>query len=59
MSGAVEIRTEGAGFVVVCVPPDPAHPPRSFSDKREAFGFAGGLRLVTGRRKVDLTGGTA
>lgn len=58
-AGTVEIRRKGAGFVVVCNPPDPAHPPRCFDDKREAYGWAGGLRLTLGRRKIDLTeGGT-
>ena len=52
----IEIRRDGAGFVVACSPPDPAHPPATFPDKRAAFGFAGGKRLVTGWPKVDLTG---
>ena len=25
-------------------------------DKREAWGHCGGIRLVTGRRKIELTG---
>lgn len=53
----IEIRRDGeAGFVVVVKPPDPAHPPETFDDLRRARGAAGGIRLVTGWRKVDLTG---
>lgn len=52
---AIEIRRKGSGFVVEVVPPDPEHPPAMYSDKRTAFGAAGGFRLVTGWRKVDLT----
>ena len=56
--GVVEMRPDGTGgFAVVCVPPDPAHPPQSFADRRDAWGRCGGIKLVTGRRKVDLTGG--
>lgn len=54
--GIVEISKEGAGFRVRLDPPDPAKPDQWFCDIREARGCAGGLRLVTGRRKVDLTG---
>jgi hypothetical protein len=54
--GTVEIRRKGKGFRVVCVPPDPLHPPADFTDGRAAFGCAGGIRMTTGRRKVDLTG---
>lgn len=57
MTGTVEIRPERGGFAVVLVPPDPSRPDEWFADVREARGCAGGLRLVTGRRKVDLTGG--
>jgi hypothetical protein len=53
---AIYIRRKGAGFVVAVEPPDPAHPPAEFADKRVALGAAGGLRLVTGWRKLDLTG---
>lgn len=56
-SGVVQLRRDGAGFVVECVPPDPAFPPQSFPDHRQARGFAGGARLVLGRKLVDLTGG--
>ena len=55
-AGTVEIRRLGKGFAVNCVPPDPAYPPETFTDKRHAFGYAGGISLVTGRRKIDLTG---
>jgi len=55
-SGVIEIRRELSGYRVVLVPPDPTQPDQLFTDKREAFGCAGGIRMVTGRRKVDLTG---
>ena len=53
----IAIRQDDAGFVVAVEPPDPAHSAQHFSDKRAAFGFAGGLKMVTGWRKVDLTEG--
>lgn len=52
----IEVRREGDGFAVVVVPPHLAHPPAHYHNKRSAFGAAGGLRLVTGWRRVDLTG---
>lgn len=52
----IHIRREGAGFAVEVLPPHPAHPIRTFDSIRSAFGHAGGLRMVTGWRKVDLTG---
>lgn len=55
-TSVVEIRRDGAGFVVEVVPPDPAYPAERFDDVRRAFGAAGGIKLVTGWRKVDLTG---
>lgn len=58
MTGTVEIRPDGEGWLVRCEPPDPSRPDQWFSDLRHARGTAGGIRLVTGRRKVDLTGGT-
>ena len=54
---AIHIRRDGAGFLVEVVPPNPAYPSERFDDVRRARGVAGGLRLVTGWRKVDLTGG--
>jgi hypothetical protein len=52
----IEIRRIGPGFVVVVSPPDLAHPPQPFDTIKQAFGYAGGLRIVTGWRKSDLTG---
>ena len=52
----VTIRRDGAGFVVAVEPPDPAYPPAPYADIRRAWGAAGGIRLVTGWPKVDLTG---
>lgn len=52
----IEVRRDGAGFVVVVQPPDPAHPPERYETMRSAWGAAGGLRLVTGWPKVDKTG---
>lgn len=56
MNGTVEIRRDGDGYRVACVPPDPKREDEWFADLREARGTAGGIRLVTGRRKIDLTG---
>lgn len=56
MSAVVTIRRHGeAGFVVAIEPPDPEHPPQVFETFKRANGCAGGLRLVLGLRKVDLT----
>lgn len=52
----IEVRRDEAGFVVAVVPADPGYPARHFCDQREAFGAAGGLRMVTGWKRVDLTG---
>lgn len=53
--GVIEIaRDGGAGFRVRLIPPDPKWPDEWFDDIRRARGSAGGLRLVTGRRKLDL-----
>ncbi|WP_298196744.1 hypothetical protein [Novosphingobium sp.] len=49
------IRRDGAGFAVEVVPSQPGHPIRYFDNSRSAFGHAGGVRMVTGWRKVDLT----
>ena len=55
--GIVEISGDGeAGFRVRLDPPDPAKPDQWFATAKEARGCAGGIRLVTGWRKVDLTG---
>jgi hypothetical protein len=53
----VDVTAHGDGFLVSCVPPDPKRPPERFATFREAWGCAGGIRLVTGRAKRDLTGG--
>lgn len=54
--GTVEVGKDGEGFRVTCCPPDPLHPVQRFAEFRRAWGHAGGIRVVTGRRKVDLTG---
>lgn len=54
--GIVEISRDGAGFRVRLDPPVDGKPDQWFADLREARGCTGGLRLVTGRRKLDLTG---
>lgn len=47
--------TPDGRFSVGIEPPDPLRPPETFDSKREAWGAAGGLRLVHGLRKVDCT----
>ncbi len=54
--GVVEVRPVEGGYRVALVPPDPAWPDEVFECPKAARGAAGGIRLVTGRRKVDLTG---
>lgn len=54
--GVVEIGREGAGFRVRLDPPVEGKPDQWFDDLRDARGCAGGLRLVLGWRKLDLTG---
>ena len=56
-AGTVDVTAEGDGFLVSCNPPEPQHPPERFPTFRQAWGSAGGIRLVTGRSKRDLTGG--
>ena len=56
MNGSVIIEQDGAGLRVRLDPPDAAWPDRAFTDARMARGYAGGVRLATGRRKVDLLG---
>ena len=54
MTGVVEVAgSEEAGFWVRLQPPDPAFPEQWFPTLRAARG----IRLVTGRQKVDSTGG--
>lgn len=52
----VTMRRNGPDYVVAIEPDDPAHPPQTFPEKRAAWGAAGGLRLVLGLQKIDLTG---
>lgn len=56
-AGFVQIRCEGAGFMVECIPPDAAFPSQPFAEHKSARGFAGGARLVLGRKLLDLAGG--
>lgn len=59
MTGLVEVMGDDeAGFWVRLDPPDPAYPDQWFPTVRAARGAAGGIRLVTGRSKVDRTGGS-
>lgn len=53
----VTIRREGGGFRVDFEPPEPAFASQSFEQYKAARGFAGGARLVLGRKMVDLAGG--
>lgn len=55
-TGQIAVRRVVSGFRVSLEPPDPAHPDETFPDMRSAWGHAGGIKLVTGRPKVDLTG---
>ena len=51
---------EAGDYIVRLCPPDPSHPEEQrFADIREARGMLGGLRLVLGRQKIDLTKGEA
>ena len=50
------IRQLGRAYSVEVEPPHPDHPPRVFGDPRSALGCAGGLRIVTGWKKLDLSG---
>lgn len=54
-ASVIEIRRNGDGFEVAVVPSDPDHPPVHFDAKKDAFGHIGGVRLVTGWPKIDLT----
>lgn len=55
----IEIRRTATGYAVAVVPANLAYPVQTFTDKRQAFGCASGLRIVTGFRKIDLTEGGA
>lgn len=54
--GTVTLSQDEAGaYVIRLDPPAPGHPEEQrFDDIREARGMLGGLRLVLGRRKVDM-----
>ncbi len=56
MTGSVIIEQDGAGFRVRLDPPDPTHPDQTYACVRRARGAAGGIRLVTGRQKIDRCG---
>lgn len=53
--GTVDVTNSGDGFMVTCNPPDPKREPEWCATFYEAWGTAGGIRLVTGRTKRDLT----
>ena len=59
--GTVTLSQDEAGaFVVRLDPPDPNYAQdQRFDDIRDARGMMGGVRLVLGRRKIDLTKGEA
>lgn len=60
--GEVVLSQDGADYIVRLVPPEPGGihaEEQRFSDIRDARGAMGGLRLVLGRRKIDLTKGAA
>jgi hypothetical protein len=52
----IAVRRNSDGYTVAVEPADPAHPAQCFPDMRAAWGAAGGLKLVLGIPKVDLTG---
>lgn len=52
----IEIRSTPSGYEVSVVPASLGYPVQTFPGKRQAFGCAGGLRIVTGFPKLDLTG---
>lgn len=52
----ITIGTEDGQYVVRVAPDHPAYPPQSFATHKAAYGAAGGMRLVTGWRRIDLTG---
>jgi hypothetical protein len=55
-SGVVQLRRDGTGFLVEFIPPEPAFPSQTFIEHKAARGFAGGARMVLGRKLLDLTG---
>lgn len=50
----IYIRAVEGGFSLTVEPPHPDHPPMLFLDHRSARGRSGGLRMVTGWRRIDL-----
>jgi hypothetical protein len=52
----IAVRLNSDGYTVAVEPADPSRPPQRFPDKRAAWGATGGLKLVLGIPKVDLTG---
>jgi hypothetical protein len=52
----IKVRRDGSRYEVVVIPPHPAHPVAQYSDRKTAFGAAGGLRMVTGWPRFDHTG---
>jgi hypothetical protein len=46
-------------YVEVLPPPDGIGHDREFQTHRAAYGYASGLKMVTGWRLLDLTGGAA
>ncbi|MEE2795630.1 MAG: hypothetical protein VX512_12430 [Pseudomonadota bacterium] len=59
--GTVTLSQDEAGADVVRLdPPDPNYrEEQRFGDIRDARGMMGGVHLVLGRRKIDLTKGEA
>ncbi|WP_072384070.1 hypothetical protein [Novosphingobium sp. NDB2Meth1] len=51
----IVIRNEGGLYVVTVEPEHPSYPPQSFGSHKVAYGTAGGMRLVTGWKRIDLT----
>lgn len=49
----VTLTRDGDGYLVTVLPPHDQHPPRRFTDYREARGMAGGTRMVTGWKLID------
>lgn len=54
--GVVQLRREGTGFLVEFIPPEAAFPSQIFTEHKAARGFAGGARMVLGRKLLDQRG---
>ena len=50
---SITIASDETGYCVTVEPSHPDHPPRLFADHREARGWAGGIRMVTGWKLID------